>query len=250
MGVLQFDGATGQLKWETLAAPLANVTDGAWTMAALVKIADFGHFNGIAYMLSGIGAGTSEAGLSYSSSVSSMTVDVESGRTFPSDFSSTTTTYLFAVSKAAGSSIPRLGWKAAGGGWTHEDSGDGTLADQVDGAQIQIGTWQDTDHFEGHIGLVAFWEGAMSDGDKEALDDNWRTSDWWTSAHGQPVFLAELNVIGLIVVDLAGNASDLTDISVLLDAGETLNSWNFDGEGSGPEPTYGGSPRRGVASVA
>ena len=235
MGVLQFDGSDDQLKWTTLASALSNVSDGAWTMAILCKIADFGHFNGLSYLLTGAGAGTVRAGASYNSTAASMMVDIGAGSIFPSDFSSTTTTYIFAFSKAAGSANPRLGWAAFGGGWTHE-AGASTIADGVAAAQLQIGTWQDTDNFEGHIGLVGWWEGAMSDSDKEALDNNWRTSDWWNSAHGEPEFLVELNVDAGSVTDLASNASSSSHTGTTLDAGETLEDWDFDGTGEVTEP--------------
>src|SRR6202008_1241496 len=110
--------------------------------------------------------------------------------------------------KGAGSVAPRLGWKlGSGGGWTHENAGS-SMVDQIAATILDIGVWEGTsDPANAWIGVVAWWEGAMSDVNKEALDDNWRTSDLWLSAHGQPTFLAELNVAAGRVVDLAGNAS-------------------------------------------
>ena len=236
MGVLSFDGINDQLKWTTLAQTLRDVSDGAWTVGILVKMADVGHFNGFTYLLSGAGAGTTEAGLSFSNSLLSNTVDVGSGYSFPSNTNSTASPYIFVVSKGAGTVNPRLGWKlGVGGSWTHENNDvGGGLPDQIDSDQLQIGTWQDSDFMEGWIGLIGWWEGAMSDADKEALDNNWATSDWWNSAHGQPKFLAELNVAGASVVDIAGNASSLTATGTTLDGAETLDSWNFDGTGTPP----------------
>ena len=256
MGVLSFNGSTDQLKWTSLTATLADVSDGAWTMAAVCRMGAgaISHFNGFAYLCSGAGAGVAEAGLSYSASNDQLFVDVDGiGIDFPDDFLTFPVLLMVAVSKGAGTVIPRLAWKIdAGGSWTHRDAS-GTLPDQIDATQLQIGTWQDTDNFEGHVGVVAFWEGAMSDANKEALDNNWRTSDLWNSAHGQPKFLVELNVAAGSVVDLAGNASSPSHSGTTLDAAQTLDSWNFDGTGSGApaaEATYGGHIRRGRLGVA
>ena len=234
MGVLKFDNVDDNLKWTSLASALANVSDGAWTLAVLVKFVALGDFNSLCYLLSGAGDGTAEAGLSYNSSITAMYVDADGGKAFTSTISSTTSPYLFAVSKAAGSVTPRLGWKlGSGGSWTHEDSSS-AMVDQIAATMIQIGTWQGAnDPANAWIGLVGWWEGAMSDGNKEALDNGWRTSDWWTSAHGQPVFLTELNVDAGSVTDMAGNASSPSHTGTTLDAGETLDSWTFDGSGIG-----------------
>lgn len=234
MGVLLFDGVNDQIKFQTITAVLADVTDGAWTMAFLCKFADFSHFNALGYLLAGAPAGVAKAGLSYNSSVTDMFVDVSSGSEFDTPtIDQTSSPYMFAVSKAAGTATPRLAYKlGSGGSWSHAD-GSANIGDQIDSTQLQIGSWEDGDFFEGHIGLVGAWEGAMSDGNKEALDDGWRTSAWWNSAHGRPLFLAELNVAASSVVDIAGNASNLTGAEPTLDSGETLNDWTFDGAGAG-----------------
>jgi hypothetical protein len=156
----------------------------------------------------------------------------------PSVFTSTTNIYLFALSKGAGTVAPRLAWKAnAAGSWTHENLTQ-TCPDQIDATMLEIGAWQGGDFYHGHIGLIAWFEGAMSDADKEALDNNWRTSDVWGSAHGQPKFLVELDVAGASVVDLAGNASSLAVTGTTLDAAQTLDSWNFDGTGAAAATSF------------
>ena len=232
MGCLDFDGVDDKLKWTTLAQALKDVSDGAWTLAILLKRDGTGTFDAIAYLLSGSGVGTAEAGLSFDSTNKTL-VDVAGlGANGPTALASTTSPYLIVVSKGAGSVAPRVGFKlGSGGAWTHENT-DASVPDQIDATMLEIGAWEGGDPFNGHIGVVAWWEGAMSDANKEALDNNWRTSDLWTSAHGTPVFLAELNVAGSSVVDLAGNASSLTATGTTLDAAETLDSWNFDGTGA------------------
>lgn len=229
MGCLLFDGVDDKLKWTTLASALANASDGAWTMACLVKRVAMGE-HGIAYLESG-GGTAAEAGLTFAGADNKAYIDIDGGEIFPTAFTSTANPYLLVVSKGAGSATPRLAWKlGSGGAWTHENA-DAALADQITSNALEIGAWTGNDPISAWVGVVAFWEGAMSDANKEALDNNWRTSDLWTSAHGTPVFLAELNVAGASVVDLAGNATTLAATGTTLDAGETLNSWNFDGTG-------------------
>lgn len=255
MGVLKFDDTDDQLKWTTLASALSNVSAGAWTAAVLIKNEAHASFSGYSYLHTGAGAGTAVAGLSMSSSTNGPTVDVGSGFVFGDGADLTDgQTYLLVMSKPAGAGSLRIGIKAgSAGSWNHFDTTSGTMADQAAAAQLQIGTWQDTDFMDGWIGVVGWWEGAMSDGNKQSLGTNWRTSDMWTSAHGSPAFLAELNVAAGSVVDLAGNATSLSvgGGGPTLDAGETLDNWNFDSTGVVvPTPTYGSHPRRGVASVA
>jgi hypothetical protein len=190
--------------------------------------------------LSSTGNGVAEAGASFrggsAPDVDKLLLDTGNSWLSATQFANTANPYLFAISKAAGTATPRLGWKlGSGGAWTHEDFG-GTDNDQTTATMLEIGAWQNTDFTNAYIGVVAWWSGAMSDLNKEALDDNWRTSDWYNSAHGTPVFLAELNVAGASVVDLIGNASSITVTGTTLDGGETLNNWNFNGTGSGAAP--------------
>lgn len=234
MGVLRFDGTDDRLRWTTLASGLLNVSDGAWTVGVLVKRAVVTtNFDGISYLLSGSGDGTTEAGISFTTADRIM-VDVAALNSITAtDFASTASPYMIVTSKAAGSVAPRTGWKlGSGGAWTHENH-DVAVPDQIDATMLDIGVWQgSSDALNGWIGVVGWWEGAMSDADKEALDNNWRTSDWWNSAHGTPAFLAELNVAAGSVTDLAGNASSTSHVGTSLDSGETLDSWNFNGTGA------------------
>lgn len=238
MGVLRFT-IDDYLQFGTLASALANVSDGAHTLAVLVKRASVNNDQigeGLSYLLSGAGAGTAEVGLS----IRDTTPDTDDNKLFidnggtaisSSTFTSTSSPYLFVLSKAAGTVTPRLGWQhGRGGKWTHE-AFSATVADQIAATMLQIGTWQQTDPLDGWVGLIAWWEGAMIDQHKELLSKNWRTSDWWTSQHGQPAFLAELNVAGASVVDLAGNATGLTVVGTTLDSAETLQDWKFDAKG-------------------
>jgi hypothetical protein len=246
VGVLQFNGSNDRLKWTTLQSALANVPTGAYTWAALLKRGGTGGWDAINYLLSSTGNGVAEAGFSFkgTSPIDRLIADFTGGgqNNATSNFTNTTAPYLFVVTKAAGSQTPVLYWKnGSAGAWTQENFS-GAIADQTAATMIEIGLLEGaSDPFVGHIGLIAWWSGAMSAGNAQALDDNWRTSDWWGSAHGQPVFLAELNVAAGSVVDLASNASSLVAESggnyPALDAGETLDSWNFNGTGAGGSNT-------------
>jgi len=240
MGVLQFNGTSDRIRWTSLASALANASDGAFTIAVLHKRDSIpAATTGLVYMIAGANA---EVGIGLWGGPGGITpyrpfmdISGEGTKTFTSILNNTTDSILFVVSKAAGTVAPRLGWKLEpAGAWTHENAG-ATLPDQTAADALEVGTWLNSEFSAAHIGLVGVWEGAMSDANKEALDDNWRTSDWWNSAHGQPVFLAEFNVAGASVVDLAGNASSPTVSGTTLDGAETLDSWNFDGMGAAPQ---------------
>lgn len=234
MGALLFDGVNDQLKWTTLASALANASDDGWSVAVLSKLSNLASFRGASYLHSGAGAGTATAGLGYSPSVSRPVTDVGSGIQYDYVWDTLQSVPHFMCASrpsGAGAVECRLSVQLGeAGSVTHHTSG--TLANQAAAAQLQIGTWQDSDPWEGHIGVVAWWVGQMSDANKEALTTNWRTSDLWNSAHGRPVFLAELNVAGASVVDIAGNASNLAVVGTSLDSGETMDGWTFDGAGS------------------
>lgn len=246
MGVLLFDNTDDVVRFTTLAGPLASVGDGAWTVAVLAKMNTTGDWNAVAYLLSGGGA--TQAGFSYNASVTRLYVDVGSGSTFGTFVPNATDTFIFAVSKATGTVAPRLGVKnlTTGSAWAHE-AGSLGIANAAASSSLEIGVWQGTsDPFGGWVGLCGWWEGDMSDGQKETLSTNKQTSDWWNHSFAVPKFLSQLNVS--TPSDLAGNATGL-DISNLptLDAGETLENWNFDGTGPvvGPaiNPDYSRFPR-------
>lgn len=231
MGCLQFNGTSDYIRWSTLATALQNVTDGAWTIAALVKRDSTGNYDGIAALLSGTpGSGTTEAGIGFDGANQNW-IYVDPGYVqFTTALTDTTNPYIVAVSKAAGSATPRLAWKlGSGGSWSHENAG-ATIADQIASSHLEIGVLSG-EELPAHVGVIGIWEGAMSDANKEALDNNWQTSDWWGNAHGQPQFLCEFNVAAGSLTDLAGNASGLSSSGTTLDGAETLNSWNFDGQG-------------------
>lgn len=238
MGALQFNGTSDHVKWTTLAAALQNIPAGAYTLAWLMKRNSTGTFDALGYLLSSTGNGVAEIGASITSVNELLDDNAAGARTNGSNFNSTASPYLFVLSKAAGTATARLGWKlGSGGAWTHVDFNN-TDGNHTAATMLEMGAWEATgDFLDGWLGVFAAWSGAMSDVNKEALDDNWRTSDLSNSAHGTPVCLIEFNVAGASLVDLIGNATALTATGTTLAAAETLNSWNFDGTGAAPPST-------------
>lgn len=240
MPALLFDGVDDRLRWTTLAAALGNVSNGPWTCAALVKRNTFTTFDAVAYLNEYDGVEElTQAGCSI---LDTDVVGVDVGALLPKGTATIANNdvRIVCASKGAGSVAPRGGIKnlTAGSAWTHE-AFSSALADQVAANRLEIAVWISTgDPFDGWIGLVGFWEGAMSDAQKEELSTNARTSDWWSHSFGQPMFLAELNVAAASVVDLAANASATAHVGTTLDGAETLAGWNFNGiGGAAPPPT-------------
>lgn len=231
MGVLRFDATPDWIRFQTLATPIANVSDGAFTIAVLLKQAvDGGTFQAYTYLCT---AGPIvRQGLSRDSS--GMLINDAGDTNGTLDIAGTTETYIAVVRKAAGSSLCTYSLFSKGAGtWATEGNGSTSLADSVAATMIEIGTFQGgSDLANAWIGLLGYWEGDMTQANVQHLDDNWRTSDWWTNPHGQPKALIECNIAAASLVDLAGNASNvLVTGTPTLDGAETLSSWNFDGTG-------------------
>jgi hypothetical protein len=237
VGVLRFDGADW-VRFSTVASALANTSDGAWTVAILLKQAVDSGFQAYTYLTS---AGPiTEAGLSRNTS-GLMLTDADSYSSTGLDIAGTTETYIAVAAHAAGAApITYHLFSKSLGTWGTPIVG-ANFANQVACTGLEIGTFQGGgDLANAWIGLVGFWEGAMSTANVNTLDDNWRTSDWWANAHGQPTALIEMNVAAASLVDLVGNATNLSVTGTpTLDSGETLSSFNFDGTGFVPKVTAG-----------
>jgi hypothetical protein len=255
VGTIRFTlSGSNRVKWQTLATPLANVGDGAFTAAWVHKRAStsFG-YQALGYGLSGAGAGTAEHGMSITNSnapTPNMPTMDASGAAIPTTLTEASTTEYYAtvLRKAAGSSAVNYSrYVRSTTTWTHEAVA--AVADQIAFTQLELGAWQGGDFGDEWLAANAWWEGNMSQANVQALVTNWRTSDLWQSAHGQPVFLVEGNVTGASLVDLAGNASNITVTGTSLDAAETMDSWNYDGLGGPPlvpgvNPTFLDYPRK------
>ena len=233
MGVLKFDNVDDAVSFSSLDSTIANLGLGAWTCAALFRrVSDSGDTDAISYV--SLSGSATEAGMSLELN-DRASVDVAGGSTGSTSFTNTANPYLWAISKAGGSATPRIGWKlGSGGAWTHENLGS-AIGNQGTGDALDIGTWIGGDPANMWIGLVGYWSGVLSDAQKQELGTNWQTSDWHNNSFGQPVFLCELNVTPANLVDLEANCVFNVSTGTTLDAGETLNSWNFNGVGTGAQ---------------
>jgi hypothetical protein len=239
VGVLRYTKASStNLKWTTLASPLANISLGGWTFATVWRPVwvdtTRNAYDALGYLLSGSGAGSTVAGCSIAPTEGYM-IDVAGNAGATSTPAATASAVYMSVITAAGGGGATTAYHYVKSTNTWTTLNIGNQANQLAATMLQIGSWQGSDFLDAWVGVSAFWSGSMSQANANALSTNWRTSDLWQSAHGTPVFLAEQNVAGASVVDLAGNASALTATGVTLDAAETLTSWNFNGAGT-PAP--------------
>ena len=199
----------------------------------LKQATDGGVFQAYTYLCSS--GPTTEAGFSRNST-GLLNTDVAGGSLSTLDIAGTTEKYIAVVKKGAGNVAPVFQlYTRSTTTWSSPDTGASTLVDQIAATSLEIGTWQGgSDLVDAWIGLVGWWEGAMSQANIEQLDDGWQTSDWWASAHGTPTALIECNVAAASLIDIAGNATSVSVTgSPTLDGAETLDSWNFNGDGSG-----------------
>jgi hypothetical protein len=229
MGALLFDETNDNVKSTSLSAALSNLTDGgALTMLWVTKLgAGDNTFEALGYLLSGTGSGTVQFGLSVNNTEDWL-IDVGASQTVVGTFENAI--YMVAITSTGSGNTPRVHYKVgSAGAWTHANFG-GTVTHATVATMLEIGMWQGSDPFGGHIGIFSAWEGAMSDTEIEACDNNWRTSDLYNHAFGTPKSLIELNTT--TPTDLAGGASSLTVSGATVSA-ETLDSWNFNGTGGG-----------------
>jgi hypothetical protein len=234
VGVLSFDGTNDRVVAGTLASAIQNLPTGAYTVAMLVRRGSSTSNDGLWGLQSDTVDSTLEGGgwidgafdeLQFSQTGSST-------RFGGTALTNTTDPYLIVYVKTAGTTTPTWWFKNGSGGSWDNDPFSGTVPNgEAADDFLEIGSVANGDFWAGHIGLIGLWSGDMSSTNIQLLDDNWRTSDWYTSAHGTPVCLIELNTT--TPVDIIGNATDIVVTEATLDAGETLDDWNFDATGGG-----------------
>jgi len=235
MGVIRYDGADW-CRFQTLASPLANTSNGAHTCAILLKraIAD-SNFRSFSYLLNG--SVVTQAGISVNTT-GLATADYGAQSVAPTlDFPSLTETYIIIEGKSSGTVVPRFSrYVQSTNTWTHENGGT-SLVDGAVATMLEIGSWAGgSDLMNGWIGLIGWWTGNMSDTNRELLDDNWSCSNWYNNPHGTPTALIPGNVEAASMIDLIGNASNIAVTGTpTLDNAETLANFNFDGTGSEPD---------------
>lgn len=251
MGVLDFDGTDDGISFLSIDTSVADIPGDGWTFAALIKRDSLSGLFMPVLTLDDLSNIYTSIAFNTSNVIYSDNHGATSAATSHGAVTDTTNPLLIVMTKNSGTALPRLGFQAGSGGTMVFSNYDTTISNDSADSFIEIGhspIWGE--YFNGHIGLVAIWANIMSDANMTALGDNWRTSDWYNSAHGTPVFLSELNVAAGSVVDLTGLSGGLSVAgSPTLDSGETLGSWNFDGIGSGVasapavNPTYETFPK-------
>lgn len=179
-GVLKWDNTNDRVRFTTLAAALQNIPTGAYTMAFLAKRNGISNFDALGYLLSGSDPGTVQAGASFEATNNQLLMDLSGAPKWVNNFTSTASPYMLVITKTAGTTIPNLWWKlGSGGSWTNEGAANNS---QANGSAatfgLEIGAWENGDFYNGWIGLIGIWSNVMSDTNIQALDDNWRTSDW------------------------------------------------------------------------
>jgi hypothetical protein len=107
--------------------------------------------------------------------------------------------------------------------------------------ELLLGSGQSFDILDGWMALFGVWDKMLTQAGVEALDNNWATSDWQNHAEGAPVCLIHCNVAGASLVDLAGQATNVTATGTVMDF-EPIGTWVFDGTpytpGGGPPIEY------------
>lgn len=236
MSVLRFNGTSDYLRGLDV-----GTLNGAMTVAMLVR-RDGGSADTFFQTLD---SGPSNALMSVRtvSDKPAMRVESEGANSIwdsTSEWLSSTITYLLVMTRAAGSSTPRLHRKdiTTPGSWEHFD---GTTAQANPGAadEVRIGTFHypptsgDFELFAGDMGLLGWWDGlAMNDSQVEALDTGHHTAAWHNHAVGTPDSLTEMR---------SATPTDIEGLVTWTNGGPTLTGpdptgWTFDGDGSGGPP--------------
>lgn len=243
MATLAFNGSTANVLFTPISSALANLPNGAGTIAALVRIAD-GVDAQICELLNaaesawyhGVGIGTynndnemsDDDGLTgpvFATSLSGDAAGAGNYRIVGLDWP----TGAAALERAHVSSV--IGGAET---WTHLNSGGnngGTRAGPATTGHLKIGMSDASNYpFAGEIALLAVWAGVrFSDTDWTNLWTNKKTSDWYNHSAGTPTTLIELTSTS--PVDVGANPSTLSAVTAATATGADPTGWTFDGQG-------------------
>lgn len=250
MATAQYSG-TGATIFNPVSSQLANLPDAAGTLVALVQavagvgtgaLGDIGGLtdgSGVAaaqtnwyhnLTVGGLAAGT----IGDDDGTGSATNNVVTEPTF-----GTTAWWIVACSwPGTGASVERFSYSQLGTvSWTHVNSsvanGGLRAGPTTTAGQFNIGYFTDESVGE-NVGLIAAWAGVqLTDLQIEALLTHSKTSDWWTSAAGQPTLLVENT--SLTPTDIGAHPSTFSNqvFGEVALSGGTPTGWTFDGQGSG-----------------
>ena len=233
MGVVRYGGA-GSHRFSVVAAALGNASANGCTVAVVHRLLNLSGFKAMGYLTTPLFS-TAEMGMSVSDNNLFCDASAGPGGGGVGPPFAAAEPYLSVMTHAStvSAAIRFHQYRKSTDAWATPV--DRTGGDQGAGASLELGAWVGGDFYNGWIALMAIWAGIMSDTHVQALKTNWRTSDFWLSAHGTPVCLIEGNTLSL--VDLAGNATSLATngTAPTLDGAETMSSFNFDGIGAAPQ---------------
>lgn len=236
MGLIKFNGTTDYLKWATLATALQNAPTAAWTMLFGIKHRVLtSQYQAYGYLLSGTGNGAVQMGLS----VNPTNDPISDLSTSPFQFTSLDPVAgentLYVVSKATGTATANASKKVGPTGSWVTQAANATKGNASAAAQLQLGTWQidPTDMLDGWEAVVAIWNVALTQTQREACGANWKTSDIYAAHPTKPLLLLEMNVPKTDLINIGTAAiSAPTSVGTTLDTAETFADWNFDGYGA------------------
>lgn len=243
MGCLRFNptGGADWLRWQTIAAALGQVPTAAFTIATTYKPFSSGaQYNGLLYLCTA--APLTRAGLSRKGTTNNVFMDAPSGTasfepaaSYP--LNDTAEEYIGVTVKASGTVTPQFyRYRRSVDQWEGPSAAsEGVMSPQTAGTLLEVATWQGGgDLMDGWLAVQGIWDTDLTTLEVQSLSQNWRTSDWVNLA---PLYCCEYNVAAASLVDLMGGASNLLVTGApTLDAGETFDSWNFDGTGGPPAP--------------
>lgn len=235
MGLIKFNGTTDYLKWATLASALQNTPTAAWTMLFGIKHRVLtSKYQAYGYLLSSTGNGAVQMGLSVEPTTNDPVSDLVSS---PFKFTNLDPVAgedtLYVVSKATGSSIASASKKVGPTGSWATQAANVAKGNASAAAQLQLGTWQLTDMLDGWEAVVAIWNVALTQTQREACGANWKTSDIYAAHPTKPLLLLEMNVPKAALINIGTAAiSTPTSVGTTLDTAETFGDWNFDGYGA------------------
>ena len=228
MGVLQFDGIDDFVEWTTLSGTLQSLSAGAVTYVVVCRTA---------------ASGVAMSPFAMLTSTPSFTHYVSRDNSNLHSFTASQMTtawpgsaiYAIVASKASGSATPT--WFTKNVGTNTVVANHTSSANPVSGTsstQIEVGRLLTGEFWSGHIGVIAAFNYAMTNTQKEECLANYKTSDLANHSGGPPLFLSEL--ITSSPTDLMENASGFSNNGPTVDTGTTFSPWTFDALGNVDPP--------------
>jgi hypothetical protein len=242
MATLAFDGTDDYVRFTPISAELANLPNGAATIAMLIRWGD----DAYGCELRNSAETNWYHGMNRSSANRLNDDDglVGTGSTATTLTTQTASADNYQISvvdwPSGGAALERFHWSATIGSaesWTHSDStgnnggnraGPGTTGRLYLGADRSSAT---ANNLLGEIALIGVWAGVrFSDANVEALWVNKKTSDWYNHSAGTPTCLIEFT--STAPEDIGAFPSTLDTVNGAVATGANPTGWTFDGQGA------------------